>query len=320
MIWRLAVMASVLLVACACIWPDEPWPAPPPGECRGTDYSALDESKVCSLMFVDDTYATGLLDHCDAVAQNGADPLDFPNGGVTADPGDAPAGSPASADSMFSDGTVNVAGFSAEEFFAHDDITVGGWWKRTVDNPFLAIRKGSGGGVSRVWDIRCAGSPRRIRVAVDNPSETSPTWAAGNGTDGPPCGATDEWFFAAFTWAGVTDSGELKVYSTGSTSANSLLDCDGSGMQDCSEDTSGIGGVSRVLIWNMTAAVNLRLTGNEYEQFFAETIFTPEQMCEICRCGFRGDNTADRKAVCNYCDMGAGVPGSPWLVPPWPDL
>jgi hypothetical protein len=308
--WALPILLISMLAACGLTWPGLPWPEKD-DTCRGFDYSTLDTCKGCWGRFTDSAVASAEDDHCDAAGQDGEDPLTW-QAAVVADAGDVPTGSPAGSDSTLHDGTVNSIGAGAETGWTHDDLSVGGWWKPAAAADQMLIRRGAGVGDEGDWSLRCI-------AASDLVARVSGTENDAGGA-GPACPATT-WSFLGFTYDGATGSDNIETYSSQSAGTATLLDCNGAGSGACQSDLVGPHAGAEAIGLHSNAATNLRFTGNTYEQFLCEQVFTEEQWCEICRCGFYADNASDRKAACNGCSLGSLGRSAwiPWPGPIWPD-
>jgi hypothetical protein len=303
--WRIALALVALLVACGLTWPGPPWPDEYGGSCEGTDYSQLDACKGCWGRFTNSQVASAEEDHC---AADGDDTLTW-QAAVVADAGDVPTGSPAGADSTLHDGTINSIGTGIVTGYTADSLTVGGWWKQSSAALALMMRRGAGTGAGGTgdWDLRCdAGDD--VYALMSGTEQT----AAGTG---PSCSAAT-WSFSAFSYDG-DDTDEIQTFSSESAGNRTLLDCDGSGQSACQTEAIGPKEIATTVAFGSNAAGASRFTGNAYEMWLCETVLTPAQLCEICRCGFYGDNASDRKAACNNCSMGTGAPAV-WPALGWP--
>jgi hypothetical protein len=307
--WRILSVFASLLVACGLVWPDKPWPDGV-GACLGTDYSQRDTCYWLHASFTDDTLATGVLDHCDSAPQKDADPLSC-GVAVTVGAGDAPTGSPAGSDSLARTGGITSICWVTADTFASGDFTVGGWWffENAVDAAWIG-HWGNSGAQPGWWHAARYSdgvNDRRFQWKTDGTFNSA-------GTSGFYL-PDDVWSFIAWSHDATSGSGTMRAYSSQSQVAGSLFDCTG-GTQICNDEATPMAGVETYFD-SGTKLLSNRIYGATYETWFMAETLTEEELCEICRCGFRGDNGADRKSTCNNCDMGVAEPWFAW-TPHWP--
>lgn len=290
--------------ACGLVWPGEPWPglswpSGTAGACLGTDYSALDDCKGCWIRYTDDNLASSVTDHCDGGGQSWQNDI-YWGVDVAADAGDAPDGSPAGSDSTYHDGVDSDCAGGIAAQFQFDPFSTGTWVKKEKTDSSILIRRGSGLAEEGHWKLVARiGDYLRGHMSGTNQHATA----------GPSL-PQDEWVFV-----GMDYDDEIRTFSSQSAAAGTLLDCDGTGSDTCASDIVGPGPAESVGFAG-NAGGGVLLKGSLYENWFCAVKFTEAQWCEICRCGFYGDNASDRKAVCNHCSMteaarGLG-PAEPW--------
>jgi hypothetical protein len=313
--FRLSILLCLLFLACGLAWPSLEWPTTSGSAavaCGDTDYSERETCKGCWVRFTDGNLASAAVDHCDTVGQDGADTLTW---GVLAeaDDGDVPTptASPTNADSVLLPNQVTANGWNTETGYTHDDLTVGMWVKRLGGAANrIALRRGDGTTTNGDWDISC---PNTGVFQTDMSGTLS-------GSPGPEC-PSGAWSFIAMRYDGETGSDEIQAYASTGQGTNTLLDCDGLGGSTCGTDAVGPHDGAEGLTFSANVNDAQRWNGNIYEVWLCEEALTAEQICEICRCSFYGDNQTDRDAACNSCDMGSGTGGaspSPWPRLKWP--
>lgn len=313
--WRLAMVFVVLLAACGLAWPGPPWPdVDEITVCRGYDFSTRPTCLALGVAFTDGVMASGEDDHCDAAGQDGENQIDFVElgGHNIVDDGDAPAGSVADADSIYSDG-LRVGELLGSDGWDLTNFTLVGWWKREVADSGAAIYAAVGDGLfpagETEFTLHCATGDSEVRASV------SGTWADASDT-GPGC-AFEEWVFVAMRH-NAGGSGEIRVYSSESTNTAKLVDCDGAGRLNCNTDPVAAvpTGPDPFLLHN-NSILTKPWIGNIAEFAVFGEAMSDGLICEYCRCGALGNVAADRAAICNDCRMGSAS-RNPWPKLPWP--
>lgn len=318
--WHLIAGLGLLVAACGVAWPGCPWPGCTwpsgggGGACQGTDYSALSSCLGHWGIFTDGDIAKAELDRCDDPGQDGANPITW-LAGVTVDDDNAPPGTPAGSDSTSHDDTdvLKSAGSIAAvpNWYTTQNLTVGGWYQIVaVDRAFWMWRWGPNVGANGNWALRMQWTPaERLRGLVNDTEQA----AAGLGPTVPD----GEWAFLAMSYDG-TSTDTIRTFSSEGGLSGTLLDCDGTGLVACNTEAGPLTDWAPELIaLNYDQSGNKRYNGQIGPTFYMNVALTSEQLCEICRCGFKGDSSEDRRALCNNCSMGTVALG-PWPRAAWP--
>jgi hypothetical protein len=310
--WSFIALIASLIVACGVDWPDLPWPdyswpdhswhgfpwphsSEETNECAGTDYTILDTCEGHWIDFIDGNIATAVLDGCDGVNQEGPNPLVAfsPTTGFIADEDDVPPKSRAGADSGYHSGTNLGCPATTALDGEYDLHTYVGWWKSDGVATGVRIRKGPGSGlVAETFYGYCTNAvPPLQKFQLYNLTQSA------GGANCP----NDQWIFQSGTYDhDVTNT--IRTYNSQSGLANSLLECDEGDPETCAvEDWGEYIGLKPM---GLGCASNLsnRYKGNVFDVAYFSEVLTPEQVCEICRCGVRG-TAEDRKSQCNNCAM-----------------
>jgi hypothetical protein len=115
------------------------------------------------------------------------------------------------------------------------------------------------------------------------------------------------WIFTGQSHGRPAGSNLVKMYSTYSTTANTLLDCQAGCATYAVDSNTGSG--SKLSIGSTFPPFTSKLNGLVFQVIFFSVEKTEEQVCSICRCGLLDDADAaarDAAGICNACTMPAG--------------
>lgn len=244
--------------------------------------------------FTNESVASAEQDNCDGGGQDGDNDISWLED-VTVDAGNAPPMAPAGSDSTTHvyASNLTVGEITNSDDWYGQDFTYLAWheWTSALYTAFL-MKYHAYDSTIGAYSLRCLNTGK-LRGRV------SSFFQSGSGL-GPLC-HEQEWRFLAFQYDGSTTN-EIETFSSDGAGANTLLDCDGAGEQDCLTKTAGPSDFDVNVLLLVSDGGGATFDGHMQESAFFNEGLTDEEICQFCRCGGRNDvRGVGRVDACNRC-------------------
>lgn len=193
-----------------------------------------------------------------------------------------PTGSPSGDCYVSFDGDTDYLeladGAGGQDDFEGDSAYTAGCWVYAADvfSTYIAAESGTFGG----WRLQKGNNAPWV-AHNSGASETSGTTIAAS-----------TWYHIVSRWADDADD-EIEPFTNGQQ------DCAGA----CTTSTTTPSQAAPLRVGNTPGGFN-DWSGRLYECWYVAEALTDEEICQICRCGFR-DQATDRTSACGSCSMGA---------------